>query len=124
MTDPDALKPLLPSARAELAKQIDTGIGNAAALVAQSGFSWNLAFVLSRAISGEGPFNWQYLQNEGVPSQPARVISAAIAESRAAIAAAAVGSRGGAPKPARGANPGGKNYVPHSPYRSKLDLGW
>jgi len=103
---------------------INAGKGDPKALAEQSGWSFNLALVLSRAISGEGPFNWQYLQNEGVPSQPARVISAAIAESRAAIAAAAVGSRGGAPKPARGANPGGKNYVPHSPYRSKLDLGW
>ena len=76
--EPDQLAPLLPSARVELARQINAGVGDAARLVAESGWSWNLAFVLVRAIHGEGA-NAAALHHEGIPAQAARVIADAIA---------------------------------------------
>jgi hypothetical protein len=76
----DDLRPLLPAARVALAAMINAGQGDAAALVAKCGFSWNLAYVLARALNGEGPSNESYLVNEGIPSGPARAIARACAE--------------------------------------------
>jgi hypothetical protein len=77
--DPDSLRPLLPSARVELARQINNGVGDAAALVAESGWSWNLAYALARAINGEGS-NVEALRHEGIPAQAARAIAEACTE--------------------------------------------
>jgi hypothetical protein len=90
MTDPERLKPLLPSARVALAAMIDSGMGDAAKLVAESGFSWNLSYALARAINGEGPATAVYFWNEGIPAAAAKAIADAIAEIRRAREAAAV----------------------------------
>ena len=88
MTDPDQFRPLQQAAREELARQIDAGAGDAARLVAGSGWSWNLAFVLVRAIGGEGA-NAAALRHEGIPAQAAYAIAAAIKAVHAARDAAA-----------------------------------
>ncbi len=81
----DDLKPLKPAAAAELARQINAGVGDAKRLVEESHWSWNLAFVLARAISGEGPSGAAYLASEGIPPLVARAVAnacAAVAEKR------------------------------------------
>lgn len=75
MIDPDALKPLLPSAREEIARQIG-GVANAERLVAV-GFSWNLAFAIARQIT-EGSGNIGVLWREGLGPQVATAIANAI----------------------------------------------
>lgn len=94
-TDPDSLKGLLPSARIELARQIDAGQGDAARLVAECGWSWNLAFVLARAINGEGASNAAALHHEGIPAQAAQAIAAASAARTAPAAALALSGNPG-----------------------------
>ena len=84
-TNPDAFAPLQQAARLELGRQIDAGQGDAAKLVAECGWSWNLAFTLARAINGDGS-NALALMHEGIPDQAARAIADAIA---------ARGARGG-----------------------------
>jgi hypothetical protein len=70
-----------------LAKQIDSGVGDAARLVAESGWSWNLSFALVRAINGDGS-NAAALAHEGIPARAARAIASAISARQAPTPAA------------------------------------
>ncbi|SIO53814.1 hypothetical protein SAMN05443247_07619 [Bradyrhizobium erythrophlei] len=75
MVNPDAFKPLLPAARAELARQINEAEPNAQYLVA-TGIGWSLAIEITRQIVGGG--NPALLQSFGLSAQVARAIGIAV----------------------------------------------
>jgi len=108
-TNPDAFAPLQQAARLELARQIDAGQGDAAKLVAECGWSWNLAFTLARAINGDGS-NALALMHEGIPVEAARAIADAIKARGAPLVTPVV-------KPTNsGARRGAATYTPRSKY--------
>jgi len=74
MVDPDAFRPLLPSARNEIARQIDEVAPDASRLVAL-GFGWSLALEITRQILGGG--NPTVLQTFGLSPQVAMAIATA-----------------------------------------------
>jgi hypothetical protein len=75
MTDADAFKPLLPSARDEIARQINEVEPDAAKLVAL-GFGWSLAVEITRQMVGGG--NPGLLQSFGLSAQVAQAIGIAV----------------------------------------------
>jgi len=115
-TNPDAFAPLQRQAREEIARQINTGKPDAAALVAV-GFSWNLAFAISRQIA-DGAGNASVMWREGLPADVSKKIADAI---NAAIAARPPVVVPAAKPTSSGAKRGGNAYVPKSKYYYRGD---
>lgn len=80
--DPDRFSPLLPSARAELARQITFNEPSATKLVENGHFGWSLAFTIARELASEDGPSVQMLRRAGLSAGVAAAIAAAVYEVR------------------------------------------